>query len=139
MSRCNVIVVGASAGGVDALLRLVGGLPADLEAAVAVALHTPEHSPSVLPRLLTRNGALEAQHAHDGEPLVHHRIYVAPPGRHLLTALRALEENSSLLRRMHEQSTARGQSHSHPAAITSRRATMRSRTVDPAPPRCGKQ
>ena len=84
MSRCNVIVVGASAGGVEALVGLVSQLPADLEAAVAVALHTPEHSPSLLPSILERNGQLKASHTEDGEALLHGRIYVAPPGRHLL-------------------------------------------------------
>jgi CheB methylesterase len=45
MDRCNVIVVGASAGGVILLMELVAGLPGDLNAAVAVALHVPEESP----------------------------------------------------------------------------------------------
>jgi two-component system, chemotaxis family, protein-glutamate methylesterase/glutaminase len=90
MSRCNVIVVGASAGGVEALVRLVSDLPRDLDAAVAVALHTPEHSPSALPSILSRHGALPAAHARDGEPLVHTRIYVAPPGRHLLIKRRTI-------------------------------------------------
>ena len=90
MSRCNVIVVGASAGGVETLMRLVSELPHDLDAAVAVALHTPENSPSALPSILTRHGALPATHARDGEPLVHHRIYVAPPGRHLLIKRRTI-------------------------------------------------
>ena len=90
MSRCNVIVVGASAGGVEALLRLVGSLPGDLDAAVAIALHTPEHSPSVLPTILARNGALDAAHPADGELLLHRRIYVAPPGRHLLIKRRTI-------------------------------------------------
>ena len=84
MNRCNVVVVGASAGGVASLMQFVGGLPADLEAAVGVALHVPEESPSALPAILSRQGPLRAAHAVDGEPLLHGRIYVAPPGRHLL-------------------------------------------------------
>jgi two-component system chemotaxis response regulator CheB len=84
MNRCNVIVVGASAGGVGSLMQFVSGLPADLSAAVGIALHIPEESPSALPRILARNGPLEAVHAVDGEALLHGRIYVAPPGRHLL-------------------------------------------------------
>ena len=82
MKPCNVIVIGASAGGVDSLTQLVSALPGDLEAAIAVALHVPEESPSVLPSILTRSGPLKAAHAIDGEPLLHGRIYVAPPGRH---------------------------------------------------------
>ena len=88
MNRCNVIAIGASAGGVGSLMQLVSGLPADLDAAIAVALHVPEESPSVLPSILSRNGPLKAAHAIDGEPLVHGRIYVAPPGRHLLVKRR---------------------------------------------------
>jgi two-component system chemotaxis response regulator CheB len=84
MNRCNVIVVGASAGGLEMLMRLVGRLPRDLEAAVAVAMHIPEEAPSALPSILTRSGPLEAAHTTDGEALLHGRIYVAPPGRHLL-------------------------------------------------------
>jgi two-component system, chemotaxis family, protein-glutamate methylesterase/glutaminase len=84
MSRCNVIVVGASAGGVSSLTQLVKSLPGDLEAAVAVALHIPEQVPSALPAILSREGPLKATHAIDDEPLLHGRIYVAPPGRHLL-------------------------------------------------------
>jgi len=78
MPRCNVIGIGASVGGAEALLTLVGDLPADLEAAVGIALHTPESSPSVLPRILSRNGSLPVDHATDGEPLLHGRICVAP-------------------------------------------------------------
>jgi two-component system chemotaxis response regulator CheB len=90
MSRCNVIVVGASAGGVSSLMQLVSGLPADLDAAVAVALHVPEEAPSALPVILSRNGPLPAAHAADGESLLHGRIYVAPPGRHLLIKRRTV-------------------------------------------------
>src|SRR5690349_16595555 len=54
MGRCNVIAIGASAGGIEALLRLLADIPSDLDAAVAIAVHTPENSPSVLPRILGR-------------------------------------------------------------------------------------
>lgn len=90
MSRCNVIVTGASAGGVGSLIQLVGGLPADLNAAVAAVLHVPEESPSALPVILARSGPLPAAHAIDNEPLEHGRIYVAPPDRHLLVKRRSV-------------------------------------------------
>jgi chemotaxis response regulator CheB len=90
MNRCNVIVVGASAGGVSSLMQLVSGLPEDLDAAVAVALHVAEESPSALPSILSREGPLKAAHAADGEALMHGRIYVAPPGRHLLVKRRTV-------------------------------------------------
>jgi len=80
----DIIVVGASAGGVEALRVLVGKLPKDLPAAVLVVLHvSPEHK-SILPRILTGAGPLPAEHAKDGEPLEPARIYVAPPDRHMV-------------------------------------------------------
>ncbi|HUQ82783.1 MAG TPA: chemotaxis protein CheB [Gemmatimonadaceae bacterium] len=84
MTRCNVIVIGASAGGVNSLMRLVSLLPANLSAAIAVAVHVPERARSVLPSILSRHGPVPATHATDGEPLAHGHIYVAPPGYHLL-------------------------------------------------------
>ena len=80
----DIITIGASAGGVEALAELVRGLPGDLPASVFVALHVPPHGTSVLPRILGRRGALPARHAEDGEAIVPGRIYVAPPDLHLL-------------------------------------------------------
>ena len=80
----DIIVIGASAGGVEALKQLVHGLPADLPAAVFVVLHVPPHGPSVLPRILTRAGRLPAAHPADGQPIRPGTITVAPPDYHLL-------------------------------------------------------
>jgi two-component system chemotaxis response regulator CheB len=79
-----VVTIGGSSGGVEALARLVGGLPADLPAAVLVVVHFPEGTPSALPRILSRSGPLEAVHPGDGDLVGKGRIYVAPPGLHLL-------------------------------------------------------
>jgi two-component system chemotaxis response regulator CheB len=84
MAKRDIIVIGASAGGVEALTRLVSELPPDLPAALFVSLHFPRSSPSVLPRILGRAGALPALHPVDGEPIRPGHIYVAPPDFHLL-------------------------------------------------------
>jgi two-component system chemotaxis response regulator CheB len=80
----DVVAVGASAGGVEALRALVAGLPLDLPAAILVVLHIPRDAPSALPAILDRSGPLPARHAVDGEPVRPGRIYVAPNDRHLL-------------------------------------------------------
>ncbi|TWA75659.1 two-component system chemotaxis response regulator CheB [Azospirillum brasilense] len=81
-----LIVVGASAGGLEALEALVGGLPGGLRAAVCVVLHIGDR-PSAAPSILDRAGPLPASHATDREALRCGRIYVAPPGCHLVVEL----------------------------------------------------
>lgn len=80
----DIIVVGASAGGIEALRTLVGALPEDLSASVFVVLHTSPESPGMLAGILDRFGNLPATNAKDGERIRSGRIYVAPPDRHLL-------------------------------------------------------
>jgi two-component system chemotaxis response regulator CheB len=84
MTATRFIAIGASAGGVEGLRRLVGGLPADLDAAVAVVLHLSPTSPSMLPQILGRAGPLPVSHAVDGESIEAAHIYVAPPDHHLV-------------------------------------------------------
>jgi two-component system chemotaxis response regulator CheB len=79
----DIIVIGASAGGVDALSRVVSQLPRDLRASVLVVLHV-SRGRSLLPEILTRVGPLRAAHAEDGQMLHYGRIYVAPPDHHLI-------------------------------------------------------
>jgi len=80
----DIIVIGASAGGVEALGILVEALPADLDAAIFVVLHIPPNGFSALPSILSRRGPLQALHPVHGEPIQRGRIYVAPPDHHLL-------------------------------------------------------
>ena len=84
MANRDVIVVGASAGGVEALSRLARNLPQDLPASVFVVLHIPAQSTSLLPMILSRAGSLPASHPEDGERIENGHIYVAPPDRHLM-------------------------------------------------------
>jgi two-component system chemotaxis response regulator CheB len=80
----RVIVIGGSAGSIEGLTLLIGGLPAELPSAVLVTVHTSPQARSLLPQILERAGMLPAQHAVDGEALLAGRIYVAPPDHHLL-------------------------------------------------------
>ena len=80
----RLIAIGTSAGGVEALTRLVAELPPDLPAAVAVLLHLPADVPSHLAYVLARAGVLPAMEARDGELLRPGRILVASPGHHLV-------------------------------------------------------
>ena len=84
MATRDIIVIGASAGGVQALSQLVAALPADLPAAVFIVLHIPTDVPSLLPAILARDAQIPIAHAMHGEPIVPGRVYVAPPDRHLL-------------------------------------------------------
>ena len=80
----HVVVIGTSAGGIEALRQLVAGLPADFPGAIAVVMHTSPQSPGVLPDLLTRSGPLPAVSPKGTERLRPGCIYVAPPDFHML-------------------------------------------------------
>jgi len=80
----HLVVIGASAGGVEALRELVAGLPGDLSACVLVVLHVPATGGSALPSILDRAGPLPARHAVDGERLGRGQVLVAQPDHHLL-------------------------------------------------------
>lgn len=84
MANRDTIVIGASAGGVQALSALVSELPEHLPAAVFIVLHIPTEGPSLLPVILARDSHLEVAHAINGEEIKHGKIYVAPPDNHLL-------------------------------------------------------
>jgi two-component system chemotaxis response regulator CheB len=83
MAERQAIAFGASAGGLEALLKIVKDLPADLPAPAFVVVHCPPNFPSVLPEILSRSGPLPATHPQDGEEVRPGRIYVAPPNFYL--------------------------------------------------------
>jgi two-component system, chemotaxis family, protein-glutamate methylesterase/glutaminase len=80
----DIVVIGASAGGVQALMEIVQGFPTGLSAAVFVVIHTSSTSPGVLPNILSRAGPIRASQARNGEPIMRSRIYVPPVDHHLL-------------------------------------------------------
>ncbi len=84
MTGHDIVVIGASAGGVETLRRLVRDLPADLPAAVFIVVHFPTNATSTLAQILRRAGPMSAVNAEDGQQIVPGRIYVAPPNQHML-------------------------------------------------------
>jgi two-component system, chemotaxis family, protein-glutamate methylesterase/glutaminase len=80
----DIVVIGTSAGGIDALRALVGGLPADFPAAIFVVLHTSPDSPGILASILERAGQLSAVCVSKAEAIKPGRIYVARPDHHLV-------------------------------------------------------
>ena len=84
MQTNRIVVVGASAGGIEALRTLVAGLPADFPLAICIVLHTSPGSPGVLDAILTRAGHVRAVNARDGERIKPGLVYVAPPDCHLI-------------------------------------------------------
>lgn len=86
MVRRDIVVVAASAGGIEALRQVVAGIPADLPAAIAVVVHMGPAGGEALATILGRSGPLPAHVAIDGEPFRHGTIYVCRGDHHLLLA-----------------------------------------------------
>jgi two-component system chemotaxis response regulator CheB len=84
MARKDIVVIGASAGGMEALQKLVSRLPADLPASLFVVWHLSPGLKSILPSILSKSGPLRAVHPKDGDSIEHGRIYVAPNDHHML-------------------------------------------------------
>jgi two-component system chemotaxis response regulator CheB len=80
----DIVVIGCSVGGVEALQTLVAGLPKTFPASVFVVLHLSPQSTSVLPQILNRAGQLHAVHPRDNDPIRPGYIYIAPPDNHLM-------------------------------------------------------
>jgi two-component system, chemotaxis family, protein-glutamate methylesterase/glutaminase len=84
MQTRDIVVIGTSAGGVQALSTIVKDLAQNFDAAVLIVSHTSPYQRSVLPRILSRAGKLDVAHAVDREEINPGKVYVAPPDRHLV-------------------------------------------------------
>jgi two-component system chemotaxis response regulator CheB len=84
LEKRNIIVIGASAGGFEAIKQLVAALPATLDATIFIVWHMAPDVTGLLPQALNRQNTLSASNAIDNEVIKSNHIYVAPPDRHLL-------------------------------------------------------
>lgn len=80
----DIIVIGASAGGVEAVCTVLSSLPRALPAAIFVVVHIPAWRESLLPAIVSRCSHIPAVHPASGDPIERGRIYVAPPDHHLV-------------------------------------------------------
>ncbi len=84
MPNRDVLAIGTSAGGVDALRFLARSFPSDFPAAVLLVIHLSPHFQSSLDDILSGDGPLPARFAEDGTVVQRGRIYIGPPDSHLL-------------------------------------------------------
>jgi two-component system chemotaxis response regulator CheB len=84
-ARC-VIAMATSAGGLKALSVIMGGLPANFPAAIAIVMHVSPGHKSLLAEILTARSLLEVKEARTGDRLCHESVFVAPPNHHLSVA-----------------------------------------------------
>src|SRR5438105_1154041 len=83
MAARDIVVVGASAGGVAPLQRLVSRLPVDFPGSVLVVLHLSPSAPTLLPEILRRAGPIRVEAARDLALVERGVVYVAAPDHHL--------------------------------------------------------
>lgn len=85
MAKRDIIVMGASAGGIEVLQTILSALPWNLAASVFVVLHTSEDGPGLLPEILNRHSTIPVVYAVHNMPILPSRVYIAPAGRrHML-------------------------------------------------------
>jgi two-component system, chemotaxis family, protein-glutamate methylesterase/glutaminase len=82
--RIDAVVIGASAGGVEALSEILPALPASLRPALLIVLHLPRERPSLLVEIFENRCALPVREADDKEPVEPGTVYFAPPDYHML-------------------------------------------------------
>ncbi|HEY0418503.1 MAG TPA: chemotaxis protein CheB, partial [Acetobacteraceae bacterium] len=102
MDRKDIIVIGASAGGVEALCELCAALPADLPASVFVVQHVSPNARSMMAQVLARESRLPVTTAVDGQEIRPGHIYTAVPDHHLL-----LRPGRMMLRRGPQENRSR--------------------------------
>lgn len=84
MPRKDIIVIGASAGGIEPIRAILRELPADFPGSLFIVVHTSPNSPGILHSIFDKAGPLTADAVEDGARIAPGRIYVAPPDRHLI-------------------------------------------------------
>src|SRR3954468_20829932 len=84
MPTNQIVVIGASAGGLEAMRTLARDLPADFPTPICVVIHSAPQSPGMIGEILDRVGPLRATNARNRERLTPAHIYVAPPDFHLV-------------------------------------------------------
>jgi two-component system chemotaxis response regulator CheB len=83
-ARIDCVVIGASAGGVEALAVLLPALPATFHPSLLIVLHLPRQGPSLLVEIYAKRCTLPIREADDKEPLEPGTVYFAPPDYHML-------------------------------------------------------
>ncbi|HEY6937839.1 MAG TPA: chemotaxis protein CheB [Terriglobales bacterium] len=84
MATHDIVVMGASAGGIPPIERVLSALPSDFPASILVAIHTAADGPRLLSEVISRMSSLPVAYAVDGDTPRKSRVYLAPPDRHLL-------------------------------------------------------
>ena len=84
MPQLQIVVIGASAGGLQALSDLVGELPESLDVAILIVVHTKTEGESFLPDILGRRTSVPVQFGEHGASIQRGRIYISPPNVHML-------------------------------------------------------
>jgi chemotaxis response regulator CheB len=101
MSGHNIITIGVSADGLEALRTIVGNLPSEFPAAVFIVRHIGAGGPRALADILSRSGPLRAVYPEDRDPIQPGRIYVAPPDHHMSEeSARKKEQRAMAIQRM---------------------------------------
>src|SRR5262245_61600153 len=84
MANHDIIVIGASAGGVESLTELISKLPENFPASIFIVQHLSPYRESALPRVLQRASKLPVANASNQQPISKNQIYLAPPDKHLI-------------------------------------------------------